>query len=234
MKPVKAWWMIEYEGNLGDVITPHLLKALGYEPQFVRLEDSNKLVSTGSIARHARPQDVVWGSGIMRSTDEVQKKVKWLAVRGPLTGAKTGCKIYGDPALLLSHTHPYEHNPTKDLGVVPHYVDYKKFGVPDQIKILNDDPFQVIEEMLSYKRIASSSLHGIIVAHAYGIPAGWWRPSNKLAGDGTKFQDYAQSVGICLAPAASLEDVEYTLPEKKTIEQIQKNLIEVLHGFYNH
>jgi hypothetical protein len=45
----------------------------------------------------------------------------------------------------------------------------------------------------------SSSLHGLIVAHAYGIPAVWCdfadRP-HAIAGDGTKFHDYFASIGL--------------------------------------
>ena len=41
-----------------------------------------------------------------------------------------------------------------------------------------------------------SSLHGLISAHALGIPALWLQFSDLLKGDGTKFKEYFESVGI--------------------------------------
>jgi len=44
--------------------------------------------------------------------------------------------------------------------------------------------------------VISSSLHGLIIAHAYNIPAIWVRLGNRLYGDNIKFRDYLLSVGI--------------------------------------
>jgi pyruvyltransferase len=53
----------------------------------------------------------------------------------------------------------------------------------------------IIEIIRMCKRIASSSLHGLIVAHAYGVPAQWVRLGH-VSGDGVKYHDYFHSVGI--------------------------------------
>jgi len=53
----------------------------------------------------------------------------------------------------------------------------------------------VVDAINTCRYVASSSLHGLIVANAYGIPAVWTTFADTLAGDDTKFFDYYESVG---------------------------------------
>ena len=82
--------------------------------------------------------------------------------------------------------------------------------------------------MVNYDHIISSSLHGIIIAHSYGIPAAWWKPTDRLCGDGSKFRDYALSVDIDLTPEKNINKVRFTLPKKEKITLIQKDLINAI------
>ena len=130
-------------------------------------------------------------------------------MRGPLTRQNLLSqghdvpKIYGDPALLLSRYY----NPIVDkkysYGIVSHYVDYdnvcKLFSGIDDILIIDlmtTNIEKTTRLFLKCDRILSSSLHGIIVSHAYQIPAVWIEFSDKLFGDGIKFQDYFESLKI--------------------------------------
>ena len=88
-------------------------------------------------------------------------------------------------------------------GIVCHYVDYEeikaKFDTRPDILIINTLTNSVeilIDTISSCKKIISTSLHGLIVAHAYGIPALWWKYSSKLSGDNIKLYDYFESVEI--------------------------------------
>ena len=96
----------------------------------------------------------------------------------------------------------------------------------------------VIDEITSCMRIVSSSLHGIIVAHAYGIPA-LWVQNNYVDTDGFKFYDYFSSVDIpCYEGYKNYDEIitdktyqdalfekdKYSLPNC-AIKDIQLNLL---------
>lgn len=233
-RTIDLWWSPSPRpGNFGDILSPIILKKLGYSIKEARRTSSGKFMCIGSTAKFIKPGDTVWGTGIMRDSDPIEKNAKYLAVRGPLTGNKIGCDVYGDPGLLCSHFWPIVRTATKSLGVLPHYVDYKQHDVGgiNQIDILNANPIEVVKQINEYDSIISSSLHGIIVAHSFGIPAGWWQPSNKLSGDGSKFEDYALSVGIKLTPEKDYKKVTMTLPPHEKIKQIQKNLLNALQSY---
>ena len=56
----------------------------------------------------------------------------------------------------------------------------------------------IIQNITSCEQTFSSSLHGLIVSHAYGIPSVWcnFYPNKPIAGDNVKFRDYFSSVDI--------------------------------------
>jgi pyruvyltransferase len=234
MKKVNTWWSkpLSNPGNFGDILSSFILQEMGYDAVHVDRSVSHKLVCIGSTARFIKKGDTVWGTGIMNKSDPIEKDAKYLAVRGPLTGNKVGCDVYGDPGLLCSHFWPFEKQGISPLGFIPHYVDYDKhdIGGHTQINVRNNTPVEVIREIVKCDSIISSSLHGIIVAHSYGIPAGWWKPSNKISGDGSKFEDYAQSVGITLTPERDYRNVKMTLPSACVINKIQERLLNAATG----
>jgi hypothetical protein len=167
------------------------------------------LLGVGSTARFAQPNDHIWGSGIICRSDYLNPKATYHAVRGPLTRQRVldcggDCPaVFGDPALLLPRWIDTSGILRRfELGVVPHYADQQQLDrshFPDStvfINVLNARPEVVIGQICMCKRIISSSLHGIIVAHAYGIPARWGKFSDNLSGDDVKFLDYFLSVGI--------------------------------------
>ena len=75
----------------------------------------------------------------------------------------------------------------------------------------------VIDQICGCDIIASSSLHGLIVAVAYGIPF-VWTESKHLIGGHFKFHDFFQSLGFDI-------DNPMLITPKTTIEEILKSRI---------
>lgn len=218
---MRAWWSKgPVPGNLGDVLTPIIMSHFGYELEWVPIAQA-RFLGIGSIIRFARSDMTIFGSGAMRMSDTPSPKARYLAVRGPLTrqvvlrGGGRCPEVYGDPALLLPLVHNTPVEKKYDIGLVPHYIDMDDVQVKNSslpiINPLNANPLLVVDQIRACRSIISSSLHGIIVAHAYGIPAAWVRLGNRLNGDDTKFRDHGLSVGIELTPWTTIKDAEPSL-----------------------
>ena len=201
--------------NFGDFITPYLLKRLcdRAEYTFVPESKSIKVLNCGSIMRVATRETLVCGAGIRDRKQSVSPCVVQ-SVRGPLTQTRLHevgghCPpIYGDPGLLLPQVYPRKATPEYDLGIVPHVVHYTRAvraykGIPNTriIDLRTRDVEKVVDQLASCRAVLSSSLHGLIVSDAYGIPNRWIYFTNEIRGDGTKFLDYFASVGrSCTRP----------------------------------
>ena len=165
-------------------------------------EQKGKLVALGSLASCIRENDIVWGTGFISDADiDLPDNIKILSLRGPLSRQKvknhTVPEVYGDPALLMPQIYKPEIEKKYKIGVVSHYVDTDRFNIKEYlwIDVTNPDPLETINQMLSCEKIVSTSLHGIIVAEAYGIPAIWLKVGNKVIGGNFKFHDYLLSTG---------------------------------------
>jgi pyruvyltransferase len=203
---VPAFWCLS--PNFGDALTPYLVKKIfNADAAFVDQFYENKFIMmTGSMLNWDCPNAVVWGCGIANASDTVPKKDIRL-VRGPISCAKTiaeipdTCPAIGDPALVLPDYYTPKKITNSNITVVPHYVDYlavkkyvEKFNLDWRIVDLLGPVEDVIDQIVSSEKVYSSSLHGMITANAYGVPAAWVNFSDKIGGDGTKYYDYMRSV----------------------------------------
>ena len=202
--------------NYGDLLSKYLVekisnkKVIWCKPANFHFQDffSPIYVTVGSVLTHVNKKCIVWGSGIISKEFEI-KKATFLAVRGPQTrkhlinqGYQVP-EIYGDPALLLSKYYNPKIEKEYAFGIIPHYRDFNKvkdfYKDEDSILLIDlmtNDVEKTTDAFLKCKKIVSSSLHGVIVAHAYGIPAVWQKFSGDVFGDDIKYQDYFESVSI--------------------------------------
>lgn len=192
--------------HLAKVIVTKVLADHGHLIE-EQVRQPRQLLSVGSVLHFAEDGAVVWGSGVngkvMRAADHRYRRLDVRAVRGPKTRAFLMDKgiavpeVYGDPALLLPHLFPgrFARDVQRAVAVVPNLHDLQTLqqeGVADLVSPL-DGWNRCIEQILQAELVVSSSLHGIIIAEAYGVPARYVRFSE--VENPFKYDDYMQGTG---------------------------------------
>lgn len=203
--------------NFGDALSPFLVSRLSgapvrkVHPAYAELSATGSILYPGilwgrrtlkaRIREWLVPSLKIWGSGFVSDVDgkslgERIRATRVVAVRGQLTrrilvdgGFAAEDAVLGDPGLLYPMLLKVMPEKRYDLGVIPHYTDRKLAQKVDGhvIDVLNPDPFKTLEEIAACRRVVSSSLHGLVVAHALGIPAAYARAEEI---DDFKFRDY--------------------------------------------
>ncbi|MDM7932938.1 polysaccharide pyruvyl transferase family protein [Tabrizicola sp.] len=214
MNDSNLFWSWYRPRNFGDWVTPFLFEALtGKEavhcPAKHLLPGATTVYGCGSILRHIQVPDVavVWGSGIIDSADRFARPLRTVSVRGPRSRARMlalgyDCpEVYGDPALILPKVYPSKPERVFEVGVIPHFAELNQFRgkpLPKDWTLIDvtKDIKQVISAITRCRRTVSSSLHGVIVSHAYNVPSAWVASDVALHGDGVKFADYFESLGV--------------------------------------
>lgn len=195
MNKIKLYW-IDRDNNFGDMLNPIVFKGLGFDFEKANENDRGKLLAIGSVIYVSKEGDTVWGSGILDDKYfSFPKKMKFLAVRGPKTKkfikGHSVPDIFGDPAIFMPDFYNPKPEEKHEIGFIPHYVDLKDKRLEGEYIIdVRKDPLEIIDRICSCQMIVSSSLHGIIIAEAYGIPAVWIKLSDKIIGNDFKFNDY--------------------------------------------
>lgn len=246
MHTVKAYWWREVP-NFGDALAPLLLERFaGIKVQWDTISHSS-IASVGSILEHIPPlwDGYILGSGKLMEHTRLHlhtKTAKVLSIRGPLSARGIpGSFTLGDPGLLADElVAPPEK--LWDLGIVPHWQDKElvaKFShiIPKQYsyKIINpgDDPLTVISQIGSCRRIVTSSLHGMIVADAFGgiprrveICPKMWRDGGDF-----KFRDYSQSINTTFKTGVMIEASRFRVEDVRfAVYDAYQTLARELNG----
>jgi pyruvyltransferase len=199
------WWHCKEGTNFGDELSRVVVeKIINKTVQYHSLEQETKTVlAIGSVLHYARNNDIIWGSGF-RENPLQEKRFTCLdirAVRGPITrkfllDLNINCpEVYGDPALLLNDLFPefktsekiFDYIIIPNLADIPYLITYKNVVLPTS-------PWQeIVKKINQSKLVISSSLHGIIVAESYGIPARLLKMTTHEPL--LKYHDYYESTG---------------------------------------
>lgn len=171
------------------------------------------LVWGSGSSRYRNPHDAKENKVLFSMPPDTRYRV-W-ATRGPHSAAVLADAefvhrgVYGDPVWLL----PRFYNPVIEkrweLGVIVHLADLVdrgfeatvkdilvRYAIPEEFKdkvrlihtvtpVSVDALRQRIDDILSCKRIVSTSLHGMVFAESYGIPCLYFSPRGKRAGPAT-------------------------------------------------
>ncbi len=220
---MKLCYFHDTEGNFGDDLNAWLWpKVL---PDFFGgtcqhgqefYEDNNRedalFYGIGTVLDHRIPPapiKFIAGSGVgYFSPPKIDDKYHIYFVRGPKSAAKLGIDTslsITDPAILLREflpPAPAEHQ----VSLMMH-CDTAKSGYWEQVAAelgihyidpRSTDPIAVIQQLIASEYVITESLHGAIIADAYGIP---WRPINSMPHiNAFKWHDWCASVGISYEP----------------------------------
>lgn len=241
--------------NLGDELAPiiydWMLQRKGINRN-QKTKETYKLLTVGSIVGSEICDSVIWGSGVQMISGienllntRKYRKLDVRSVRGPLTLQAIWYSKYhdkkahesvpfGDPAILMPLI--YKNNAIEkkyDVSIILHFSADKNMWKNNQlhyIDILTTDYKYFIDEICSSRKVISSSLHGIILAESYGVPAVFLNTGGHyVEGALNKFYDWyfstdRWSVKVARSLDEALDMTPMKLPE---LDEMRKNIINV-------
>ncbi len=210
---VSVYWWDRYS-NFGDALGPWIVRRLTGRSVVNGMRaapEARTLASVGSIVGYLSRDCVdIWGSGLQRPlrAPEVERlrslrDVRVHAVRGELTRRELVDKlgwevpaILGDPGLLMPRLYQPQLAASDDrVALVAHQWHAAHFRDAHSEDIhcvdVRHSPEQVVDEIASSRVCLSTSLHGIVIAQAYGVPWVWLHVEDSgLRGGRFKYDDF--------------------------------------------
>ena len=227
-KPIKEYHWAARK-NFGDGLAPLLLERFaGFQTEWDTVSRAS-VVSIGSVLEHIPPlwDGYVLGAGKLYEDSRLHlygAGTEVLALRGPLSKKyyRGDCAL-GDPGLLADELVPVQSR-SYDLGIVPHWSDHnlakdKRFHSVKWSTLVIDpasDPISVVQAIGQCKKIVASSLHGLILADAFGLPRRF-EPTSRFKQEGGLFKvrDYHQSIGMTFKTGETQRANRHTVETRK-------------------
>lgn len=152
------------------------------------------------------------GRGRTRYSPDPEMRAHVCATRGPMSairlgGGRLATRVFGDPVWLLPRFYAPQVEKRWDLGVILHLSELveqteacrprpelRRFEIPEEFAgsvrligtVTGERPADLkarLDEILSCRRILSTSLHGLVYAESYGIPCLYFPTSSFRGGE---------------------------------------------------
>ncbi|MHA6344177.1 polysaccharide pyruvyl transferase family protein [Roseivivax sp. CAU 1761] len=230
--PLKLhWW--DRQPNFGDALSARVTAHAAGRPVVHAAPKAADLFAVGSILQivrrtHQGPRPDgsrpwIWGSGAMRPIRlDFLPHVRVAALRGPITESLLGveAQAYGDPGLLIAEALGAAPERQDRVGLVPHMAhvgsEALRALVAREPRLHLIDVRGAVEtvcrEIAACAHVVSSSLHGLVVADAYGVASTWLDPRGIHRSPRLKFYDYAAGIERVMPRPITLEDLPARLP----------------------
>ena len=234
--------------NLGDYLSEIIVrwmckqKSIDFEKALTK---TYHLYGLGSIIQMGYQNATLWGTGLafelsrLRALPHRTRKLDIRCVRGPKTREilkRMGfdCPdVFGDPGVLMPLIYrPKPSDVKAEYLLIPHYQVEEKardcYGNDYILSMNTTDYVSVINKICSSKKVISSSLHGIIIAESYGVPAVFYQDRPQRFN--FKYEDWYESTDRKnVKPVMTVEEgvkSEPTMPKFTKIQELQNALVE--------
>lgn len=204
-----VYWKSPIGMNFGDYLSSVVVTKMAADADCFLNEQRPtpaRLLAIGSILHFARDGDVIWGSGVNGKVPverHIFGQLDVRAVRGPLTRdflTRRGIEVpevFGDPAILvadlLTTRFPRRSERTEPVAFVPNLHDLPKMDGWENVISPLDPWWTVIQRISRARHVVSTSLHGLVIADAFGVPSTFLRLSEEE--NLLKYEDYFLGVG---------------------------------------
>ncbi|QGP89345.1 hypothetical protein GKZ92_17930 [Gordonia sp. 135] len=207
------WWrrvgFAHDRPNFGDELTARLVPEISEISCTWAHPKRSEFIGAGSILEMVQaagaPRGLkVWGSGFIQEPKRKRKydfpDFDFYAVRGKLTLDRVRADrrvALGDPGLLVSRVYQpapvvpgrvgfvYNHEHRNDR-ILRALAQAGRVATIDPLR----DPRDVIVDITKCEFVFATSLHGLVVADAFGVPNAWVALKKPLGGGRYKFEDY--------------------------------------------
>lgn len=234
------------------------LYAIGSILNFDSLHSQNIIWGSGTLHKHSLdilPKIFPIKRNFLTAFKRIRTKKEnsyICSVRGPLTrqaiiSHNIPCpELYGDPAILIRRHFSPNFEPLHKAGLILHYTQSQI--LPDSLqkgnklniismKCTSDKEIEnCISTICQCEKIYSTSLHGLIIAQTYGIPAQWVQIKNFRIhiNQEHKFLDYFYGVKAPVQKpiVISLDNLDQLLDVEPTKYIISDSTIDKLHDAF--